>query len=99
MTDVRRPKEYEQMLYDLCQSEGKIFNSYKEAMVFAACLGYSKNEKTEFSKSSEPIGMHIFHAEFDEAVFYYKRVQKLVPHMKNIEAARNAKYDVEYLVK
>ena len=38
--DVRRPKEYEDMLYTLCQSDKKIFLSYKDALVFSACLGY-----------------------------------------------------------
>lgn len=67
--DVRRPKDYEVMLSDLCQSEKKIFLSYKDALVFAACLGYVKGERISFDKSSEPVGMHIFKGEFDEAVF------------------------------
>lgn len=70
MPDVRRPKEHEEMLHALCQTDKKIFNSYKDALVFAACLGYSKEARTQFDKSSEPVGMHIFRAEFDEAVFY-----------------------------
>ena len=70
MPDVRRPREHEEMLHALCQSDKKIFNSYKDALVFAACLGYSKDATKPFDKSSEPVGMHIFRAEFDEAVFY-----------------------------
>jgi len=67
--DVRRPKQYEDMLSDLCQSDKKVFLSYKDALVFAACLGYVKNIKKSFDKSSEPVGMHIFKGEFDESVF------------------------------
>ena len=67
--DVRRPKQYEDMLSDLCQSDKKVFLSYKDALVFAACLGYVKNIKKAFDKSSEPVGMHIFKGEFDESVF------------------------------
>ena len=67
--DVRRPKEYEDMLYDFCQSDKKIFLSYKDALVFSACLGFAKQSKRPFDKTSEPVGMHIFKGEFDEAVF------------------------------
>ncbi|PCH58864.1 MAG: DNA phosphorothioation-associated protein 4 [Burkholderiaceae bacterium] len=67
--DVRRPKQYEEMLSDLCQSDKKIFLSYKDALVFAACLGYAKSRTTPFDKTSESVGMHIFKGEFDESVF------------------------------
>lgn len=68
-SDVRRPKEHEDMLYDLCQSDKKIFLSYKDALVFSACLGFAKETKREFDKTSEQVGMHIFKGEFDEAIF------------------------------
>ena len=67
--DVRRPKQYEDMLLDICQSDKKIFLSYKDALVFAACLGYSKSIKEPFDKTSEQVGMHIFKGEFDESIF------------------------------
>jgi dnd system-associated protein 4 len=67
--DIRRPKQYENMLFELCQSDKKIFLSYKDALVFAACLGFAKQSKKSFDKSSEPVGMHIFKGEFDEAIF------------------------------
>ena len=67
---VRRPKEYEEMLLALCQSERKIFNSYKDALVFAACLGYSKESRTEIKKTSVPVKLYLFRAEFDEAIFH-----------------------------
>lgn len=67
--DVRRPKQYEDMLFELCQSDKKIFLSYKDALVFAACLGYAKSLKKSFDKTSEPVGMHIFKGEFDESIF------------------------------
>ena len=66
-SDVRRPKEYEKMLYDLCQSEKRIFTSYKDALVFAASIGFDRKEIISFEKSSEPIKMHIFSDEFDVA--------------------------------
>ncbi|MGV7234959.1 MAG: DNA phosphorothioation-associated protein 4 [Nitrosomonadaceae bacterium] len=67
--DVRRPKQYEDMLLDICQSDKKIFLSYKDALVFAACLGYVKGTKEPFDKTSEQVGMHIFKGEFDESIF------------------------------
>lgn len=67
--DVRRPKEYEQMLTDLCQSENRIFLSYKDALVFAACVGYSVGNPREMDKSSERVKLHIFKGKFDDAIF------------------------------
>lgn len=71
MTDIRRPQQYEQMFTDMCTSKtGKqVFLSYKDMLVFATCLGYSQGRTKEFNLSSEPVGMHIFKGEFDEAVF------------------------------
>lgn len=66
--DVRRPKQYEEMLKKLCQDENRIFSTYKEAMVFAACLGFSENKRVPFDKSSEPIRLDIFRGEYDEAI-------------------------------
>lgn len=66
---VRRPKEYETMLYDMCQSEKRIFRSYKDALVFAACLGFVKNSKKGFDDASkDPIKMHIFDDDFDQPI-------------------------------
>ena len=66
---VRRPKIHEDMLYDLCQSDKKVFRSYKDALVFAACLGFVNETKKEFNESSkDPIKMHIFDDQFDQAV-------------------------------
>jgi len=63
--DVRRPKQYEEMLKALCQEDNKVFNTYKDALVFAACLGYQQSKKVEFDKTSEPVGLHIFKGEYD----------------------------------
>ena len=67
--DVRKPKQYETMLFDLSQSDKKIFLSYKDMLVFSACLGFAKGIKKTFEKAPESVGMHIFKGEFDEAVF------------------------------
>ena len=66
--DVRRPKQYEEMLRKLCQDDNRIFSTYKEAMVFAACLGFSENKRVSFDKSSEPIRLDIFRGDYDEAI-------------------------------
>lgn len=70
MSDVKRPKEFERLMSDLCQSDDRVFNSYKDLLVFAACLGASRNRRKKISKSAEPVGMHIFRGEFDLAVFH-----------------------------
>ena len=66
---VRRPKEYEQMLEELCNSDKGIFLTYKHALVFAACLGYKRGKRITFKKSSEPIRLHIFKGDYDESIF------------------------------
>lgn len=66
--DVRRPKQYEEMLKKLCQGERRIFATFKEALVFAACLGFQEGRRVAFDKSAEPVGLEVFHAEYDEAI-------------------------------
>ena len=34
----------------------------------------------------------------EEALEYYRRVQRLTPHLETIEAVRHAKYDLKFLV-
>jgi dnd system-associated protein 4 len=68
-SDIRRPKQYEDMLKKLCQEEHKIFLTYKDALVFAACLGFHEGRRVSFDKSSEPVALHIFKGEFDSAIF------------------------------
>ena len=68
--DVRRPREFDEMLRLLCQSEDSVFDSYKDALVFSACLGFSQGRRTAFDKSSEPIGAHIFRGEFDLSLIH-----------------------------
>ena len=71
MSDVRRSKDYEVMLRDLCQdSEKAIFRSYKDLLVLAACIGFRDRVREPFERSAEPVGMHIFRGEFDETLFH-----------------------------
>jgi dnd system-associated protein 4 len=67
--DVRRPKQFEEMLKKICQDEKRIFLTYKDALVFAACLGFYREKRVSFDKSSEPVSMHIFRGEYDAAIF------------------------------
>ena len=64
---VRRPANFEEMMTELTKEKG-VFKSYKDLLVFAACLGYKRNKRVEFSKSSEPINLQIFSGRFDQAV-------------------------------
>lgn len=66
--DVRRPKQFEEMLKKLCQDENRIFATYKEAMVFAACLGFQEGRRVAFDKTSEPIRLDIFRGDYDETI-------------------------------
>jgi dnd system-associated protein 4 len=66
--DVRRPRQFEEMLKKLCQDEHRIFATYKEAIVFAACLGFNEGRRVAFDKTSEPIRLDIFRGDYDEAI-------------------------------
>jgi dnd system-associated protein 4 len=87
MSDVRRPKEHEEMMRDLCQSENAIFGTYKDCLVFAACLGFSKNQFRSFEKSAEPVSTHIFHGEYDETIFQAISLAEIGDPMIMAEAA------------
>jgi dnd system-associated protein 4 len=54
------------MLNDL--REQGVFKTYKDALVFCACLGKKRDKRVEFSKSSEPVHLSIFSGDFDKMV-------------------------------
>jgi dnd system-associated protein 4 len=68
-SDIRRPKQFEEMLRKLCQEDNKIFLTYKDALVFAACLGFHREKRQPFDRSSEPVSSHIFRGDYDAAIF------------------------------
>jgi len=63
---VRRPVEFEGMLNEL--REDGIFPTYKDALVFAAALGFRRQNRQPFTKSSEPIDLDIFRGDFDSTI-------------------------------
>ena len=64
---VRRPQNFDAFLQELTREQG-IFKTYKDALVFAACLGFSRDKRVSFDKSSEPINLQVFGAHFDQMV-------------------------------
>lgn len=62
---VRRPKQYDELLR-LLKEQTNIFPTLKDAIVFAACLGLSRDKRVSFDKTSEPINMQTFGDEFDQ---------------------------------
>jgi dnd system-associated protein 4 len=68
--DVRRPRQYEEMLKKLCQEDGRIFTTYKDALVFAACLGFERQRRVSFDKDSDRVRMEVFRGEYDAAIFH-----------------------------
>lgn len=67
--NVRRPKEHEEMMYELCQTKEAIFDTFKDCLVFSACLGAARGNRRSFERSAEPVGIHIFRDKFDLAIF------------------------------
>jgi dnd system-associated protein 4 len=55
---VRRPKDKEKILTRLVDE--KVFETYRDALAFAAALGYSKNSRLAFEQTSEPIPWSVF---------------------------------------
>ena len=64
---VRRPERFKDFLTEITQEQA-VFRTYKDAMVFAACLGYSRGKRVPFEKTSEPINLQVFSGKFDEMV-------------------------------
>lgn len=60
---IRRPAQFEDFLSNLKKND--FFDSFKDVLVFAACLGFSREKRVSFSRSSEPIHMTTFSGEFD----------------------------------
>ena len=61
---VRRPSEHDQLLEKLVK-EDKIFSNYKNALVFAASVGFNQQLRLPFEKTSEPIRIGVFDKETD----------------------------------
>lgn len=58
---VRRPKHFEKMLADMCQDpERRVFAAYKDALIFAACLGYAREKRVPFEGTSERVHLEAF---------------------------------------
>lgn len=62
---VRKPAKHTDTLNYLKDEVG-VFASFKDAMVFAAALGFSRKKSVAFDKSSEPIPLSVFRGEYDE---------------------------------
>lgn len=65
---IRRPKQHDDLLEAL--KKEKIFSSNKNALVFAASLGFKKQQRYAFDESSEPIMLRIFDDNTDIPFIY-----------------------------
>lgn len=65
---IRRPKEHDDLL-EILRKE-KIFSSFKNTLVFAASLGFKKQQRQSFDTSSEPIMLRIFDDNTDIPFIY-----------------------------
>lgn len=66
---VRRPKDKETLLIRLTdRDQGGPFQTFKDALVFAAAVGYAHNRREPFEHSSEPIDWGVFSGFGDEAL-------------------------------
>lgn len=66
---IRRPKDKEDVFIALTDGDESVFDTYKDLMVFAACVGYSSELKRTLDKGTlDPIKYYIFSGECDRAV-------------------------------
>lgn len=58
MSRVRRPKDKEALVKQLL--DGNPFQTYRDALVFAAALGYARRRREPFTETEEPIRWELF---------------------------------------
>lgn len=68
---VRRPDTKTELLEQLVDREEGVFETYKDALVFAAALAASRNASKPFEKSGEPIDYTIFARNGDQESLFY----------------------------
>lgn len=67
---IRRPADKESLFEELVISENRIFNTYKDLFIFAACLGFIHKKRISFTKSLEPIPWSVFSSDIkNETIF------------------------------
>lgn len=71
---VRRPAEFDEMLGEL-RDDG-VFPTFKDALVFAAALGFRRGNRKPFKKGSEPIDLDVFRGDFDRTIMSMIAIQE-----------------------
>ena len=62
---VKRPSEFEELLTVM---KDQVFETYKDALIFAACYGLMKEHRLAFKKSSEPIPLSVFNNDREQMI-------------------------------
>ena len=65
---IRRPKKFDEFLNELTNKDQGVFRTYKDALIFAACLGYNRSKRVEFKQTGEAVNLQVFSGNFDEMV-------------------------------
>ena len=67
---IKRPKDKEDVFLELTEGDEAVFDTYKDLMIFSACVGYAQGSRKKLKKGSlEPIDFSIFSGECDRAIF------------------------------
>ena len=67
---VKRPKDKSELLNQLTDTtNGGVFDTYKDALIFSAALGAFYKKKKPFSKTDEQIDYNVFITRIDTAAF------------------------------
>lgn len=97
MTDaIRRPSDFDQMMDDLVL-ENRLFQTFKDLMVFAAILGYEKgiyNDCDDYKSIKDPIRLAVFRGEFDAPIIN----AIALAHTRDPEMLSNEKADERHKI-
>lgn len=66
---IKRPKDKEDVFLALTEGNEAVFKTYKDLMLFSACVGYAESSRKKLEKGSlEPIDFSVFSGECDSAI-------------------------------
>lgn len=62
---IRRNREHEALYKALREGEAAVFDTYKDILLMAACLGFKYGRRVEFESTAEPIEWDVFSGRTD----------------------------------
>jgi len=67
---IRRPEQHSDLLSELVDRDDGVFDTYKDALIFAAAFGAYVGRRESFEKVAEPIDYQIFARHADQLALF-----------------------------